>query len=227
MHQALQLPQGKTALLLVDLQEEHRRDSRYLVDGYAEILANAARLLTAARSGGVPVLHAFYRRDTTRVPLRRFEPVAADGGPLFSAPDNPMTAICAEVAPWEGEHVVAKNDASCFSEADFVRHLQGLDPEWLVLCGVWTEACLSATARDAIAAGYHVLVVKDACGSGTEAMHQSALLHLANRLYGGGVCDTATAVGLMSGQSRPVWQLAGSTPIRFDAATLRREYQSL
>jgi len=32
MHQALKLPRRKAALLLIDMQEEHRTDTRYLVE---------------------------------------------------------------------------------------------------------------------------------------------------------------------------------------------------
>ena len=44
--------------------------------------------------------------------------------------------------------------------------------------------------KDAVASGFRVLLVKDACGSGSAAMHQTGILNLANRLYGGAVTDT-------------------------------------
>lgn len=227
MKKPLVLPPGRAALVMVDFQEEHRQDVRFLVAGFSGLLAQAARLQGAARAAGVPVLHAAYVRDTVRVPRRPFEPLAVGGGPLFSAPGNPMTAICPEVAPQPGEFLALKNDASCFSEPAFGAEVARLAPEWLVVTGVWTEACVAATARDAMAAGLRVLVVKDACGSGTEAMHQTALLHLANRLYGGGICATDAAVDLFGGAEVPVWQVQGSVPIRFDLSTIQREYQAL
>ena len=60
--------------------------------------------------------------------------------------------------------------------------------EWLFVAGVWTEACIDAT-REAMRSthGFRVILVKDACGSGSAAMHQTAILNLANRLYGGAV----------------------------------------
>lgn len=227
MRSALTLPEGRRALLLIDLQEEHRRDERYLVEGYAGILANAARLLTAARAAGVPVIHAAYERDFTRAPLRLHEPTADDGRPWFSALGDPMTAICPEVAPDSTEPVLRKNDMSCYSEAEFADILAETDPEWLVVAGVWTEACVGSTVRDALADGRRVALVKDACGSGTAAMHQSGLLHLANRLYGGAVVSTDDAAALLKGEERTVWQLVGAAPIRFAAETIAAEYDAL
>ena len=226
MHAALTLPLDRTAVVLVDLQEEHRQDTRFLVAEYGAILSRVSSLLSAARRAGMPVFHAAYVRDFSVAPPRPLEPTEKGGTPLFSVRGT-GTGICPEVAPQPGEQVFEKNDASCFSQPDFGPALAKAGPEWLILCGVWTEACVAATLRDAIAAGYRVLLVKDACGSGTEAMHHSAVIHLANRLYGGAVTDTKTACALMSGASREAWQLVGSTPLRFDADTLGGVFDSL
>lgn len=214
-------------LLLIDLQEEHRKDSRFLVEGYDRILANAAQLLGAARRHGLPVVHAAYERDFSSEPRRLLEPVSADGTPYFSRPDSAWTAICAEVAPLTGESVVKKNDASCFSSEQFTAVLSELSSDWIIVAGVWTEACLASTAKDAVANGCRVLVVKDACGSGTEAMHQSAMIHLANRLYGGAVAATKNTVRLMAGEPAETWQLVGSTTLRFTSENLAEVYHSL
>lgn len=215
MHAPLSLPLDRTVLLPIDLQEEHRRDPRYIVEGYAEVLSNTAALLAAARASGTRIVHAGFRRDFSRVPPRPFEPMSAEGIAAFSHADHPDIAICPEVAPLDGEQVLWKNDLSCFSEPDFPEMLG--DVHWLILCGVWTEACVAATLRDAIARGIHVLLVKDAVGSGTRAMSQSGVINLANRLYGGAVSDTAGTCALLGGAGIKAWQLVGSTPLRFGA----------
>lgn len=227
MRAPLTLPAGNTMLLLIDLQEEHRKDRRFLVDGYDEILANGARLLDAARQHDIPVVHAAYERDFSAEPRRSLEPVSTDGTPYFSRPDSVWTGICAEVAPVSGERVVKKNDASCFSSREFAAALTGVNPDWIIAAGVWTEACLASTVKDAIASGHRVLVVKDACGSGTQAMHQSAMIHIANRLYGGAVAATENAVHLMAGKPVEAWQLVGSTTLRFTSENLAEVYHSL
>ena len=68
-----------------------------------------------------------------------------------------------------------KNDASAFCEGTLQPLLRDAAVEWLIVAGVWTEACVAATVRDAIALGIRVLLVKDACGSGTVAMHQTGI----------------------------------------------------
>jgi len=131
------------------------------------------------------------------------------------------------VAPAPGETVIIKNDATAFCERDLLPALRKADIEWLIVAGVWTEACVAASVRDAIAEGFHVLLVKDACGSGTIAMHETAILNLANRLYGGAVADTSRACALMAGQRAEVWVGERPAPILFDYETARGAYQSL
>lgn len=227
MKAPLSLPDGRTTLLLIDLQEEHRKDPRYLVEGYDHVLKNAARLLGAARNAGMPVLHAAFVRDFAKVPPRPFEPVGQGGAPAFSDPSTDLTAICAEVAPKDGERVLQKNDLSCYCEAAFQQMLDAVQADWLIVCGVWTEACVAATVRDAVARGVHVLLVKDACGSGTQAMHQTGVLHLANRLYGGAVAATDDAILLMQGGQGKIWQVSGAAPLRFRAETIGQVYDAI
>ena len=49
--------------------------------------------------------------------------------------------------------------------------------------------------KQAVDLGFRVILVKDACGSGSTAMHQTGILNLANRLYGGAVIDTEAPAG--------------------------------
>jgi nicotinamidase-related amidase len=218
---------GRVALLLVDLQEEQRGLPPYTAADFDSVLAKARRLLLAARRHEVPVFHAAYRRDFALCPPRPFEPGATNGMPLFSHKDSPFSEICREVAPGEDETVIYKNDASAFDEGSLQARLAKLEIEWLVVAGVWTEACVAATVRDAMAAGLRVLLVKDACGSGTSAIHQTAILNLANRLYGGGVADVGRAEALMGGAEANVWATDRPVPILYSLQDAAEHYESL
>jgi nicotinamidase-related amidase len=92
---------------------------------------------------------------------------------------------------------------------------------------VWTEACVYETVKDAQALGFRVLVVKDACASGTRTMHEIAVLNLANRLYGGGVAMTEAAVRLLSGEAAEVWLATEAVPLRYTAETAAALYADL
>src|SRR5438552_12901295 len=227
MRAPLSLAPRQTALLLIDFQEEQRRDPVYSVAGFTDVLGNATRLLQTARDRGLRVFHAAFRRDFASCPPRPFEPLAPDGRPAFSDAANPLTAICDEVRPVEPEPVIHKNDASAFSDGTLQGFLTAHVIEWIIVTGVWTEACVAASIRDAIAAGIHVLLVKDACGSGTETMHQTAVLNIANRLYGGAVTDTLGALKLMAGDQVDVWTADRPAPILFNYSDAAEHYRNL
>jgi maleamate amidohydrolase len=227
MRQPLSIDSRHAALILVDLQEEQRHVPHYAVEGFDSILENAQRLLEAARARPILVIHAAYKRDFEAVPPRPLEPRSADGGPAFSNKDSPLTAICREVAPLRGEPIIFKNDASAFCEGTLEPMLGKAAIEWLIVAGVWTEACIAATVRDAIACGVRILLVKDACGSGSKAMHQTGILNLANRLSGGAVADTTAACRLIADEEVEVWAPERPVPLLFGYADAERIYDTL
>ena len=213
MKRSLSTPLAKAAALFIDLQEEHRRDPRYLVAGFDAVIANVRALQRAARGAGIPVLHAAYVVDP--VVRRPFHPMMADGTSAFSDKDSPLSALCAEVGPVGDEPVLVKSEASTFGNGELSRQLAAQGVEWLFIAGVWTEACIDATVKDAVGRGLRVILIKDACGSGSAAMHQTGILNLANRLYGGAVTNARDACRLMAGEAVTAWMVEGSVPLRF------------
>ena len=226
MKTPIALKRGTVAAVFIDLQEEHRQDPRYLVEGFAGILANVQRLQAAARQNHVPLYHWAYIVDLDKQD-RPFHPLGADGKSAFSDKSDPLTEICREVAPAKGEALLVKAEASAFRTGPAARDLKSVGIEWLVVAGVWTEACIDATVKDAVAKGFRVLLVKDACGSGSAAMHQTGILNLANRLYGGAVTDTDGACRLLAGETVTAWQVEGSVPLRFTFENAAELYAKL
>jgi maleamate amidohydrolase len=226
MKAPIAIGRGKIAAAFIDLQEEHRRDKRYLVDRFGIVLDNVRKLQAAARRSGVPLYHFAYVVDPTDT-TDTFHPRTPDGVAAFSNKGHPWTEICWEVAPANGEKLIIKSEASAFAAASPAEELKRAGIEWVVIAGVWTEACIDATVKDALRAGFRVLLVKDACGSGTEAMHQTAILNLANRLYGGAVADTASACRLLDGAATEVWVVEGSVPLRFSFGNAAKLYREL
>ena len=226
MKTPIDLPLGRTAVLLIDLQEEHRKDTRLLAVGFDQALTNAARLLAAARGQSLPVWHFAYVVDVADSATPLFHPRLEDGRSAFSDKDDPLTAICPEVAPAGAERLIAKSEASAFGNG-FGDELKAAGVEWLVVAGVWTEACVDATVKHALKLGFRVLLVKDACASGSVAMHQTGILNLANRLYGGAVVSTDAACRMIAGETIAAWTPTVPVPIRYGYADAEALYEGL
>jgi nicotinamidase-related amidase len=218
----LSLPPDRSVLLCIDLQEEHRQDKRLLAVEFDRVVTNVMRLQQAARRNDIPVYHFAYSVDAGAETTLAHHPRLPDGRSAFSDKDDPLTAICPEVAPVEGERLIVKSEASAFGTG-LGDELKAAGTEWLYVCGVWTEACVDATVKAALRLGFRVALVKDACGSGSIAMHQTGILNLANRLYGGAVLSTDAAGRLMAGEATEGWTPETPVPIRYsyeDAAAL-------
>jgi maleamate amidohydrolase len=224
MKSLVSLPLDRTAAIFIDLQEEHRQDQRFLAERFDRVIANTQALQKAARAKGVRIYHYAYVADPAFT--RPFHPVLPNGMSVFSAKNDPLTAICPEVAPAGDEKLFIKAQASAFGDG-LGRELKADGIEWLLIAGVWTEACVDATVKDAQAHGFRVLLVKDACASGTAAMHQTGILNLANRLYGGAVADTQAACRLLAGEAAPAWRVEGAVPLRYTFVSAGRLYEEL
>ena len=224
MKKSLSLPLERSAILCIDLQEEHRKDQRLLAVDFDGVVANVRRLQDAAREHGIPVYH--FADIVDAAASRPHHPKLPDGRSAFSDKDDPLTAICPEVAPREGEKLVIKSEASAFGTG-LGDELKDAGVEWLFVCGVWTEACVDATVKAAQKLGFRVVLVKDACGSGSVAMHRTGILNLANRIYGGAVVDTDGACRLVSGETISAWQPDRPVPIRYGFEDAGAIYEGL
>lgn len=189
-------PGRRPAVLAIDLMHAYFDPASPLCLPSRDCLASAARVLAAARSNDVPVIH-------TRV---EFAPDGSDGGVfvrkvraleyLFGG--GPMSELMPEVAPAEGELVVTKQYASAFFGTSLASTLvaQGIDT--VVLVGVSTSGCIRATGVDVVQHGFIPLVVRDAVGDRTPQAHDANLFDLQAKYAE--VVDEKTAVAYLEEQ---------------------------
>ena len=175
---------GETALLLVDLQRiwlepglepfhpELGPDHYYYREVATRLAPNVERLLAAARSHGVEVVHTIIRSltedgrdrslDHKLTPIH-IPPSLAAGRP----PDN--------LAPIGDEILLPKTSSGVFNSTNIDYVLRNLGIHHLVIAGVMTDQCVDMAVRDAADRGYRVTCVADACAAPTPERHANAL----------------------------------------------------
>ena len=91
--------------------------------------------------------------------------------------------IMDELKPLPNERVFNKIGASAFNSTalDLVLHVYGVDT--LLFTGVSTNMCVEGTLRDAADHDFRCLLVEDACGADSPAMHEASLT-VTQRLFG-------------------------------------------
>lgn len=218
---------GETAVLAIDLQNEARAGSAYPVEGFDAILANAALVIGAARRAGAPVIHVQAWVETHERGNYALLNETLTDDLRYAAAGSDGADICREVAPVEGETVIRKRWPSAFRDTALAATLQRLGVRHLLVTGVWTDSCVRASTFDAVYDGYHAWLVKDACGSATDAMHRIGILDMANRLYGGGVLDAAQAVKALGGEPYRSWKCTRPIGLPYTLETIDSLYDSL
>ena len=82
------------------------------------------------------------------------------------------------LAPAHDDAVVTKQHASAFVGTSLAATLRARGVDTVVVAGVSTSGCVRATATDALAAGFRPVVVDEACGDRSAALHENNLADL-------------------------------------------------
>lgn len=135
------LPGTRTALLVIDVQQANTGEG-YQRD---EVYGRIRDLIDRAQDADVPVL--WIQHET-------------EGGPMDPGSDG--WQIVPQVAPGDGDTVVAKRYLDSFADTPLREKLDDLDVSRLVLCGAATDACIRTTAQRALIEGYDTTLVSDA-----------------------------------------------------------------
>jgi len=186
-----------SAVLVVDAVNEYLGTESDRAEGGAVVSA-AVRVISAARSTGVHVVH-------TRL---RFRSDGIDGGHYFRR--NPdlaafagRTAVAvAPLAETEDELFVPRTYPSPFFATSLSATLRGIEADIVILIGATTSEGIRAAAIDAMQHGFDAVVVADAVTDPSADQHARALAELADRYADVVSSDDAVALILSADKSR-------------------------
>lgn len=169
-------PPARPALLIVDVVMAYLEPASPLYAEVESALASCERLISAARSSGMPVIFTkveytaggtdggiFYRK----VPALQ---VFQSGSPLGAFPQG--------IEPRPHELVITKKYASAFFGTALASTLTARAIDGVFICGFSTSGCVRATALDACQHGFLPFVVRDACGDRHPAPHDASLFDI-------------------------------------------------
>ena len=165
-----------TALLVIDMQNDFLLPgSPVAAPGGLELVPPMSRLARRARRAGAPVLFTqeAHRPDGSDFGIEAFfEPMhCVEGGAGIE--------IVNGLAPGPSDIVIEgkrRYDAFLGTDLDLVLRLRGI--ENLVVAGVCTDVCVSATVQHARNLDYRCLVLRDATAGTSPQRHEAALLCL-------------------------------------------------
>ena len=139
------------ALILIDIQNDYFPGGAMEVVGATAAADQAAKLLTAFRQKGLPVIHVQH--------------IAARAGATFFLPGTTGAEIHESVRPNQGEPVFQKHFPNSFRETPLLDYLRKEGISRLVIAGMMTHMCIDTTTRAAADLGFSCSLVHDACAT--------------------------------------------------------------
>jgi nicotinamidase-related amidase len=141
----------KTALILVDIQNDYFPGGKGELEGSLEASREAARLLEHFRRCGLPPVF--------------IQHVANKPGVATFVPNTDGVKIHENIRPLPGETIFQKHYPNSFRETPLLDHLKSLGIEHLVICGMMTHMCVDSTTRAAYDYGFECWLAQDACAT--------------------------------------------------------------
>ena len=166
----------RRALLLIDFQRDFVEPGGRMPAAQNQIptaLAAASRALAEAKAKGdliVTIGNEFRPHDRLMNLLRRGAAIAGSEGARWT-----------ERLEIEGAQYFAKWAGSAFVNPELENWLHKHRVTTLALCGLMARACVTATAKDALAKGYKVQILSDAVACYSDKSRNRALARLRAR----------------------------------------------
>jgi|SRR5687767_3427884 len=141
----------KTALLVIDIQNDYFPGGKYPLVNPLEAAQQAYMILQCLREQGGYHVHI---QQVSKKPDATFF-ISGDRG----------TDIHDSVAHFGGEPIVYKHEPNAFLSTDLLELLRDWEIERVIIAGMMTHLSVDATARAAADLGFQVIVAADACAT--------------------------------------------------------------
>jgi nicotinamidase-related amidase len=186
MSQPLQLDPARTALVLIEYQNEFVSEGVVLHNAVAPVmdktgmLANTVALVDAARAAGVTIMHAPITfapgyGELSRHPYGILKGVV-DGNAFVKGTWG--AAIVDDLTPAEHDILIEGKrglDTFASTNLDFILRGRGIDT--VILGGFLTNCCVESTMRSAYENGYRVITLTDCTAATSAEEHDNAIAY--------------------------------------------------
>ena len=170
----------RAVLIIVDMLNDFFERSPVLAKERARLVTNTNLLVSGFRSAGLPV---FWIRQEFAPDLHdAFQEMRANNFSITIA-GTTGCQLLSELNCLPEDCVIIKKRYSAFFGTDLDARLVKLQPDFLVVAGVNTHACVRTTAVDAYQRDHEVVVAAD-CVASTDPEHHDVTL----RYLDGNIC---------------------------------------
>ena len=141
----------KTALLLIDIQNDYFENGTMALVGSDKASENTKLILERYRANHQTITH--------------IQHIATNPNTTFFRPNTTRAEINNSVKPLNIEKVIVKHYPNSFRDTELADYLKSKNISNLVICGMMTHMCVDATTRAAKDMGYDIVLIGDACAT--------------------------------------------------------------
>lgn len=155
---------NKTALLIIDIQNDYFPKGKFPLWNTDKILINIKELIAKANQQYIPV---FLIQHVSSAPkgMAAFFEKGSEGANIHPE----IIAICPNA------EVIQKQHADSFYQTHLEKSLEKFDIDELLICGMMTQNCVTHTAISKKAEKYKVSIIEDCCTTTDSMIHKVAL----------------------------------------------------
>jgi nicotinamidase-related amidase len=197
---------ASAALIVVDMQNDFVHLDGYCakfvnVSGFSAVLPSNARLIEAARLGGVPV---FYTLQTQRAdggyssPVWAMDTLRYGFEPLHCVEDTWGWQVAQGVRPAGGDVLVRKLRRGAFHGTNLASMLRTRGVDSVVVSGIAATGCVESTVRGALENDFFAIVPADCIGDAAPGLVETALSTFGRLLAPGDLTTSEEVIGLWS-----------------------------
>jgi nicotinamidase-related amidase len=141
---------------------------------------NAALILIDYQPPQVSTVESMDRRTLINNVVALAKTAKLHGLPVILSTVNVTTGVNEDTIPQlsevlKGVRPIDRTSINSWEDQDFVDAVKATGRKKLIMCALWTEACLLFPALDALSEGYEVFPVTDAVGGTSPEAHRAAL----------------------------------------------------
>ncbi len=166
---------SNTALILIDLQKGIVQNT--FVHPTRQVLGNAAKLVTAFRKAGKPIVIV-----NVNLAFGKFGNIRKDAPANAPAPAKDAFEIVPEIEVNDADIYITKHTWGAFFETELHNELQSRNITAIVIAGIATSMGVEGTARQAAERGYNIAFATDAITDRVEAVHENSLKNIFPKL---------------------------------------------
>jgi nicotinamidase-related amidase len=140
----------KSALILIDIQNDYFEGGLQPLNNVEEALENAKRLLDYFRKENLPIIHIRH--------------ININEASSFFFPNSKGSEIHELLSPRDNETVIIKHKPDSFLATELENYLVENKIENLIICGMMSHMCIDTTVRSA-SNRYNISLIHDACAT--------------------------------------------------------------